>query len=150
MVEKAPTKQKAAKPTKKRVRRRSRRSEYKEKQDQEIVRGSERYPVFEPLADEMKVELIVGKNEQVCIVHDQKLAYVLKWVEFDEKTKTLTLVSQKGQLQPLGLDIPAEMFEYLLDIDDIAVVLKPEDKIKDIYIASFIFVDDLFNVESLR
>lgn len=135
---------------KKRIRRRSRRSEWRDQNDSEIVMGSEKFPVFEPLAEAGKVDVIVGKNEQVCVIHDTKLDYVLKWVEFDELTKSLTLISQQGQLQPLGLEVPKEMYEYLMDIDDIAVIRKEDKKIQDIYIVSFIYVDDLYNREPIK
>lgn len=137
---------KARKPQskRKRIRKRSRRSEYRNKQGNKLVLGSERFPVFDPLGEQMAVDLVIGKNEQVCIVHEKKLPYVLKWVEFDELHHTINLVSQKGQIQPLGVEIPKEMYEYFLDLDEIAVIRKPADKIQDIYIVSFVFVDDLF------
>ena len=135
---------------KKRIRRRSRRSEWRESNQDELVLGSEKFPVFNPLSEAGRVDLIVGKNEQVCVVHDTKLEYVLKWVEFDELTKSLTLISQQGQLQPLGLEVPKEMYEFLMDIDDIAVIRKEDEKIQDIYIVSFIYVDDLYNREPIK
>lgn len=135
---------------KKRIRRRSRRSEWRENNQDDLVLGSEKFPVFNALSEAGRVDLIVGKNEQVCIVHDTKLEYVLKWVEFDELTKSLTLISQQGQLQPLGLEVPKEMYEFLMDIDDIAVIRKEDKKIQDVYIVSFIYVDDMHNREPIK
>jgi len=96
------------------------------------------YPVLMPLSREMHVDLVIGRNGKVSLVHNRPLTYVLKWIEFDPDLRALTLISDKGKLQGAGLKIPKEFIPQLLKTRDMAVMRAVGDQVEDMYIVPVI------------
>ncbi|MDH5722684.1 MAG: hypothetical protein OEY94_05115 [Alphaproteobacteria bacterium] len=77
---------------------------------------------FQELEDfrgERKTALLVNNEGKVAICYDQKPEFDISWVEFDSKAKKISLVSEEGQYQNLGVSISDDMKLNLLKAQEI-------------------------------
>ena len=90
-------------------------------------------PILPSLASKMTVEINFSSNKKVSILHKGKLPFVLKWVEYDPDLNTLTLVSETGQMQDVGLKIPDSYKNRFAITSHIFVVRVGDKGMEDFY-----------------
>lgn len=96
---------------------------------------SEDYPVRPPLSSQMHLELMVNDDSQVWLLHDKPFSGILKWVEYDEDTNLMTLVTEDGMSQNLGIVIPEKIGQLLLSSQQLtALLMNYEGQVGDFYI----------------
>jgi hypothetical protein len=87
-------------------------------------------PVLPSMASYMKVDFMFN-DKGVWILHDQPLPEILRWVDYDTDSGTVTLNTAQGKTQELGLPIPARASERLRKSVEISVMLIKDGKIAD-------------------
>ena len=102
-------------------------------------------PVLPALNTKMTVNLIVGQDHQLVIVHDEYLPYVLKWIEYDEQNKTASFVSESGAMQPLGFAVQDNIIPYIETHDDVAVIMRKNETVGSFRIVPLIKNNNYIN-----
>ncbi len=102
-------------------------------------------PILKPLSEKMKVDLLLGHDGQVTILHSGRLPYLLKWVEFDPDNQSISFVSEAGHMQPLGVAISQNFEKAIEGMHDIAVVMKSVAAIESFRIVPFINIGGSLN-----
>lgn len=98
-------------------------------------------PVFSDLASQMNVDLVVNDDGSVWLLHDKPFSDFLRWVEYDAADNKVTIVTQQGRVQDLGMVIPAPMIPAFLKARDICIAQLRNKKIHDMYILPFLARD---------
>jgi hypothetical protein len=88
-------------------------------------------PVHPALTKTMNVDLIVNKNAQVWLAHDQPFPAPLQWAEYDVDLGRLSIVTNGGVVQDLGIPIHKPMRKYLRQAKLLDTVLVKDKKIHD-------------------
>lgn len=70
--------------------------------------------VLPPLASTMKVDFMIDSQAKVLVLHSDDFADALDWLEYDQDTNHVTFVYKSGEMQDLGMVIPAILQEQLL------------------------------------
>lgn len=92
--------------------------------------------VLTPLAQQMDVDFLCNQKGAAWLLHSKPLPALLKWIEYDAESKSVTLVFRQGQVMQLGLAIPNAMEEDLANAEEATVMfVKGDGEIGD-----FIFV----------
>lgn len=81
----------------------------------------------------MNVDLLVKEQGGVWILHDKPFKDYLRWVEYDQMDNELTIVTQSGKIQGLGLTIPDQMIPPILQEHEIRLIQIRDKKIWDVY-----------------
>lgn len=102
-------------------------------------------PVLPALNTKMNVNLIVGQDHQLVIVHDEYLPYVLKWIEYDEQNKVASFVSETGAVQPLGFTVQDDIVPYIETHDDVAVIMRKDGTVGSFRIVPLIKNNNYIN-----
>lgn len=105
----------------------------KQKKKKKLTEIPEGVPVLPALSNFMTVDLVLGENNTVSILHTEKLPLVLKWVEYDYQAARLTLMYQDGRLQTLGVKVPETYAAAILANKNIALFRTNGTKIEDAY-----------------
>ncbi|MCB1555946.1 MAG: hypothetical protein KDJ15_01395 [Alphaproteobacteria bacterium] len=95
-------------------------------------------PVLRPLASQMEVDLVVKEDGRIFLLHDKPFRDILNWVEFDRDRGVLSLVTQKGRTQDLGMDIPEDTQDFMLETQNISLWRMQDGQIADMYILPFL------------
>lgn len=91
-------------------------------------------PVLAPLAQVMKVDLVINPESKVWLLHDQRFQDYVMWAEYDVDAASLTLVLRDGRMQELGMKIHAPLRKYLRAARQLYTVRVENAKIADSYI----------------
>jgi len=78
-------------------------------------------------------------------LHDQPLPDILKWVEFDADLETVTLVTEGGKLQDLGIKIPSDMSYYIENAMELTTMLVKDGKVADFAIVPMLTRNTITN-----
>ena len=70
-------------------------------------------PVLKPLAQQMKISLVLSPDSKVWLLHDRGFEEIVMWAEYDIDTAALSLIMRGGRIQALGLPIEAPVRKYL-------------------------------------
>lgn len=84
------------------------------------------------------VDFLFNKKGEALILHSKPLPEILKWIEYDADTETLTLVMRSGHIQDLGLPVPRKKALPLLDGRDVTVLYLQSGKIADFTIVPLV------------
>ncbi len=85
-------------------------------------------PVLPALVTKNKAELVVNEDAHVWLLYRDPLAEIVKWAEYDADTEQVTLIMVSGNAQPLGIKLPDEMKDLLLDAETLYLVQMEENK----------------------
>ena len=72
-------------------------------------------PVKDALSKLMNISVLVKENGDLWLVYDKLLEEKLEWVEYDNETKTLILVTDKGNMHDIDLKLKPRAYERLLE-----------------------------------
>src|SRR5258708_5094680 len=86
---------------------------------------------------DMKVDFLFNPERGVWLLHDKPLP-ILKWVEYDAETETLTLVTNRGRIADLGLKIPADRSFYLERAMEVTALLMKDGFVTDFAIVPMV------------
>ena len=84
----------------------------------------------DPLNAEMRCAILTNKSGEVVILQSAPLDKGIEWAEFHAFQNDLTLVSENGSTQHLGIDINAAMKNNLLNATQITLAHIDNDTIK--------------------
>jgi hypothetical protein len=74
----------------------------------------DRPPVIEDsLTHKSKVDVVVTKSGALWFLHDMPLEHSIAWVEYDPDSKSLTIITDDGASQDLGMNTTDVMEPYL-------------------------------------
>ncbi len=105
----------------------------------------EDYPLRHTMASQMHVELVVNDDAGVWVLHDQPFPAILHWAEYDEENNELTFITHDGKIQDLGMKIPNDIGDILLDADEICAMYMKDGKVQDIGIVPIMVRDTVFH-----
>ncbi len=60
-------------------------------------------PFIEELTSNMRVDIAVSKEGDLWLLHDKPIEHYLAWLEYDHTDRRMTLISDIGQIQDLGM-----------------------------------------------
>ncbi|GEM_PF-4206345 len=72
-------------------------------------------PLKESLSKLMRISVLIKENGDLWLVYDTEIEEKLEWVEFDSETKTLILVTNKGNMHDIDLKLKPRAYERLLN-----------------------------------
>jgi hypothetical protein len=81
------------------------------------------------LADIMKIALFIHENGTLWVVHDKPLPERLEWLDFDGDDRKITFIGYGGKPMELGLNVPDEYLEPLLDAEYVMAAHVENDQI---------------------
>lgn len=88
-------------------------------------------PVFPALATRMTVDFLFNESGEVWLLHDRPLPARLEWVEYDADMESVTLVTEEGKIQDIGIGMPPGFAFHLLDAVQITALHVEDKKIID-------------------
>lgn len=88
-------------------------------------------PLWPAAAGRMKIDVAVGEDCKVWVVHDKPFPEYLEWIEFDVPSGRMTFITKGGKLQDLGLTIHPPMDSYVAQARDVRTVWVDEKGIRD-------------------
>jgi len=86
---------------------------------------------YPPLADAMKVDLVVNSSGSIWILHDRPLPALVTWADYDSDAGTVTFATDKGKTQELGIQVPRTMTGTLQEATQVSVLLMENRKVTD-------------------
>lgn len=101
--------------------------------------------VLPSLASRMNVDFVLNGDGSVWILHDQPFSHYLKWVEYDAADNNVTIVTQEGKMQPLGLHLPDAIIPALSQTERICITQLRDEKIWDVYVLPFLVTEAVLN-----
>lgn len=84
------------------------------------------------LAEQMLVGLLLRDDHILWVMHEKPLADPPEWVEYDGDDNTLIFVGKSGMPTELGLEIPANYKEVLLEAENVMIAHVENDKVYDV------------------
>lgn len=84
-------------------------------------------PRKKPLMKPPRLDLVVNEDNKVSIFHNRPFAKKLGWLEYMLKVGKLTFVFEDGEMQDLGLQVPANMDKLMHNAQQVLVVEMEDD-----------------------
>ncbi|NCC61793.1 MAG: hypothetical protein EOM12_12835 [Verrucomicrobiae bacterium] len=72
-----------------------------------------RFSIVEPLGTTMRCGILSNEQGEILIIHDQKIAVTVQWVEFNKNNNKLYLIHDDGTSQDLGIALDSQMKKNL-------------------------------------
>lgn len=73
--------------------------------------------------NDVAVQLIVGQDSSIYILHDKPFSKELSWIEYDLDRSNLDFIMEDGDLRNFGIPIDPKFGAYMQNIHSIGVVL---------------------------
>ncbi len=93
-------------------------------------------PVLPDLLSSVNVDLVIGENSKLWLLHDKPFPGVLRWIEYDMRDRTVTLVLDDGRTQNVGVKINPQIATYLRRASHAYAVLFIQGKVRDVYMVA--------------
>lgn len=91
-------------------------------------------PVLRPLAEQMRVSLLLNAEGKLWLVHDKSFSDILMWAEYDIDAASLLLVFKDGKIQDTGVEIPANIRKYIRGTRQLFTIQMQDDAHVDSYV----------------
>ncbi|GEM_PF-1267119 len=89
------------------------------------------YPVLADVAPQMKIDVVVNRDNMLYVLHDKPFPSYLEWIEFDAATGAMTFITAGGKMQDLGMVIYPPMDKFVMEAKEACVMMIRDKKVRD-------------------
>ena len=83
-------------------------------------------PIKKNLTAMMEIAVVVKENGDFWLVHDQEFEETPDWVEYDESSRSLILITDHGNMHEVGLELQPRAYERLKNAKTVFLIYMEE------------------------